>query len=167
MRGIHGRQTAYRFTFRILRVFRGSSLNRPVTADTTAPTPPGAGPSAPCHRRSQTHVSAIFGLLASSRRLMASLIMRGRSSKRFVFSDGCCFTLLFMQPRPRLSIRFPRAKPCSTIRRFRQSLRLRNGTPQPARSVTPWPQAASPSAPAVAAPAWPPQRTQAAHLFSR
>ena len=65
----------------------------------------------------QTHVSAIFWLFASSRRLMASFTIRGRKSNRFVFSKCCCFTLLLMQPQQPLSIPFPRAEPRFTIQR--------------------------------------------------
>ena|ERR1017187_1650947 len=86
-------------------------LIRPAT---TCPTLHAAAPTAPDHRGTQTHVSAIFRLLASSRRLMASFTIRSRSANRFISSDGCCSTPLFMQPQLLLSIPFPRSEPdCS------------------------------------------------------
>jgi hypothetical protein len=63
---------------------------------------------------------------------MASLIKRGRSNKRFVFSDGCWFTFLFMQPQPQMSIPFQRAEPRFTIQRSGQSLHPQNGPSQSA-----------------------------------
>jgi len=59
------------------------------------------------HQHPPMHMLAIFGLLASSRRLMASFTIRGRSADRFVSSEGCSFTLLFMLPATSLSIPFP------------------------------------------------------------
>src|ERR1017187_9962809 len=86
-------------------------LIRPAT---TCPALHAAAPTAPDHRGTQTHVSAIFRLLASSRRLMASFTIRSRSANRFISSDGCCSTPLFMQPQLLLSIPFPRSEPdCS------------------------------------------------------
>ena len=37
--------------------------------------------------------------------------MRGRNTIRSDTTEGCCFTSLFMQPQPLLSIPFPRAEP--------------------------------------------------------
>ena len=91
-----------------------SALVKPAPA---WPTPPATTPSAPRPRGIQRDMWTISGLLTRSRTARVSFAMRSRSTNRLVFSDGCCFTPPFMQPRPLLSISFPRAEPRFTIQR--------------------------------------------------
>ena len=122
-------------------LFQMSTSNRypsnpfpPLTSPaTTCPTLPAAAPTAPDHRGTQTHESAIFRLLASSRTLRASFTISGRSASRFVSSDGRLFTSLFMQHQQLLSIPFPRGRPRSTTQR-----RGKLGAPGEAGSSVRW-----------------------------